>query len=366
MRLAGKVAVVTGAGGGFGEGIAKLFAREGARVVVADLSAAAAERVAAAIGNGAIAVHGDVSKRRRCAAHGAAAVDKFGGLDIVVNNAGTTHRNKPMLEVDEATFDRVYAVNVKSIYWMVQAAVPVLRRAGARRLDHQHQLDRGNTAPPRPRLVQRHQGRGEHHDALHGDRARARQHPRQLRSARSLGATGLPSCSWASPTTRKSAPSSSPRIPLGRMSRPPTSPTPVSGSAKMRRLHHRHSAAGGRRPHGLMNILSIQSWVAYGHVGNAAAVFPLQRLGAEVWAVNTVQFSNHTGYGDWTGTSSPARRCADDRQRHRGARRLARLRRRAVRLHGRRRHGRGDPRRGAAREGGESTRDLLLRSGDRR
>ena len=50
-----------------------------------------------------------------------------------------------------------------------------------------------------------------------------------------------------------------------------------------------------------MNILSIQSWVSYGHVGNASAMFPLQRLGAEVWAVNTVQFSNHTGYGDWTG-----------------------------------------------------------------
>jgi pyridoxine kinase len=51
-----------------------------------------------------------------------------------------------------------------------------------------------------------------------------------------------------------------------------------------------------------LNILSIQSWVAYGHVGNASAVFPLQRLGAEVWAINTVQFSNHTGYGAWTGT----------------------------------------------------------------
>ena len=50
-----------------------------------------------------------------------------------------------------------------------------------------------------------------------------------------------------------------------------------------------------------MNILSIQSWVSYGHVGNASAIFPLQRLGAEVWAINTVQFSNHTGYGDWTG-----------------------------------------------------------------
>ena len=52
---------------------------------------------------------------------------------------------------------------------------------------------------------------------------------------------------------------------------------------------------------GIMNILSIQSWVAFGHVGNASAVFPLQRLGAEVWAINTVQFSNHTGYGHWTG-----------------------------------------------------------------
>ena len=59
-----------------------------------------------------------------------------------------------------------------------------------------------------------------------------------------------------------------------------------------------------------MNILSIQSWVSYGHVGNASAVFPLQRLGAEVWAINTVQFSNHTGYGDWKGRSTPASRCA--------------------------------------------------------
>jgi pyridoxine kinase len=56
---------------------------------------------------------------------------------------------------------------------------------------------------------------------------------------------------------------------------------------------------------GALNILSIQSWVAYGHVGNASAVFPLQRLGAEVWAVNTVQFSNHTGYGHWTGDVFP-------------------------------------------------------------
>jgi 3-oxoacyl-[acyl-carrier protein] reductase len=130
MRLAGKIAVVTGAGGGFGEGIARCFAREGARVVVADLDAGAAGRVAGDIGPAALPVHGDVSRGPDVQAMVDAAVEKFGGLDIVVNNAGTTHRNQPMTEVDEATFDRVYAVNVKSLYWMAQAALPVLRRQG--------------------------------------------------------------------------------------------------------------------------------------------------------------------------------------------------------------------------------------------
>jgi 3-oxoacyl-[acyl-carrier protein] reductase len=130
MRLQGKIAIVTGAGGGFGEGIARQFAAEGAHVVVADLRADAAARVAAEIGHGAIAIAGDVSVGADVHAMVVAAVDCFGSLDIVVNNAGTTHRNQPLLDVDEATFDRVYAVNVKSLYWMAQAAVPVLRRQG--------------------------------------------------------------------------------------------------------------------------------------------------------------------------------------------------------------------------------------------
>ena len=130
MRLAGKSAVVTGAGGGFGEGIARRFAAEGARLVVTDINPEAARRVAASIGNGAVAVAGDVSRGEDMRAMIAAATDRFGGLDILVNNAGTTHRNQPMLDVDEATFDRVYAVNVKSIYWAMQAAVPVFRAQG--------------------------------------------------------------------------------------------------------------------------------------------------------------------------------------------------------------------------------------------
>ncbi len=130
MRLQGKVALVTGAGGGFGEGIARLFAAEGAKVVCADMRAEAASAVAGGLGAAAVAVTGDVSRGPDVQAMVDAAVSSFGGLDIVVNNAGTTHRNRPMLEVGADEFDRVYAVNVKSIYWMAQAAVPVLRRQG--------------------------------------------------------------------------------------------------------------------------------------------------------------------------------------------------------------------------------------------
>ncbi len=129
MRLERKVAVVTGGGGGFGEGIARRFAAEGARVVVADRDADAAARVAAAIGGHAIT--GDVSIGADVRAMVAAAEQTFGALDIVVNNAGTTHRNRPMLEVDEAAFDRLYAVNVKSLFNMAHAAVPLFRRQGA-------------------------------------------------------------------------------------------------------------------------------------------------------------------------------------------------------------------------------------------
>ena len=130
MRLQGKVALVTGAGGGFGEGIARLFAAEGARVVCADLRADAATATAEAIGAAAHPVTGDVSNGADVQRMVDAAVQAFGGVDIVVNNAGTTHRNQPMLDVDEQEFDRVYATNVKSIYWMARACVPVLRRQG--------------------------------------------------------------------------------------------------------------------------------------------------------------------------------------------------------------------------------------------
>ncbi|AQV93099.1 MULTISPECIES: SDR family oxidoreductase [Cupriavidus] len=133
MRLADKVAIVTGGGSGFGEGIAHTFAREGANVVVADLREEAAERVAAAIrdaGGRARAVRADVSREADTEAMREAALATFGDVHIVVNNAGTTHRNKPILEVTEEEFDRVYAVNVKSIYWSARAFIPHFRQRG--------------------------------------------------------------------------------------------------------------------------------------------------------------------------------------------------------------------------------------------
>ncbi|MGF6843568.1 3-oxoacyl-[acyl-carrier protein] reductase [Paraburkholderia youngii] len=133
MRLTGKTAIVTGGGSGFGEGIAKTFAREGANVVVNDLNGPAAERVASEIaitGGKAIAVPGNVAHRDDWRTLREAALEDFGSVQIVVNNAGTTHRNKPVLEVTEAEFDRVYAVNVKSIYWSVQEFVPYFRGQG--------------------------------------------------------------------------------------------------------------------------------------------------------------------------------------------------------------------------------------------
>ena len=150
MRLQGKVAIVTGAGSGFGEGIAKTFAREGARVVVNDINDAGGRRVADEINAGntgaAVFVRADVTRDPETATMFAAAVDNYGGVDIVVNNAGYTHRNKPVLEVTEDEFDRIYAVNVKAIFWAVRHAVPLFERRGGGVI-----INTASTAGLRPR-----------------------------------------------------------------------------------------------------------------------------------------------------------------------------------------------------------------------
>ena len=130
MRLSGKTAIVTGAASGFGRGIAELYAREGAKLALLDINEEAVHAVAAAIGGEVLGLRCDVARGADVTAAVEAALARFGDVEIVVNNAGISHRNRPMLEVEEAEFDRVYAVNVKSIFHMAHAVVPHLRKRG--------------------------------------------------------------------------------------------------------------------------------------------------------------------------------------------------------------------------------------------
>ena len=146
MRLAGKVAIVTGAASGFGRGIAEAFAAEGAKVVIADINTSGAAQVASGIGTAAVPFTCDVTLKADVEALVKATVLTFGGLDIVVNNAGTTHRNQPLMGVSEEEFDRIYAVNVKSIYLTALAAVPELQKRGGGSI-----INVASTAGLRPR-----------------------------------------------------------------------------------------------------------------------------------------------------------------------------------------------------------------------
>ena len=133
MRLQDKVIIVTGSGGGIGEGIAKRLASEGAKLIVNDIQSAAGEKVVADIrsaGGQAVFVAADVTRNTEVQALVQAAVTHFGRLDVMVNNAGWTHRNRPALEVSEEEFDRCFAVNMKSIYLSTIHATPVFRQFG--------------------------------------------------------------------------------------------------------------------------------------------------------------------------------------------------------------------------------------------
>ncbi len=147
MRLQGKTAIVTGAASGFGAGIAARFAAEGARVMIADINRAAAEAVANDLD--AVAQTVDVADDESVRAMAQAAIDRLGHVDILVNNAGVTHLPMPMEEVPEDEFDRVLAVNAKSVYLTARHLVPQMKARGRGAI-----LNIASTAglSPRPRL----------------------------------------------------------------------------------------------------------------------------------------------------------------------------------------------------------------------
>ena len=132
-RLAGKVAIVTGAASGFGLATTRKFLSEGAKVVAADLNASALEKHFPSDSSSAshvAPISANVTSQADWAKLVETAEQKFGGVDILVNNAGTSYKNKPTLEVTEEEFDKVFAVNVKSIYWSIPAVVPALKKRG--------------------------------------------------------------------------------------------------------------------------------------------------------------------------------------------------------------------------------------------
>lgn len=145
-RLFGKIAIITGGASGFGKGIVEVFHEQGANVVIADLNLEGAQGVANGLGERAIALKCDVTKLADLRSVVASAVRSFGKVDIVVNNAGWSHKNQPMLDVSEDEFDLVFEVNVKSIYQMSKAIIPHMR-------EHKNGviINIGSTAGKRPR-----------------------------------------------------------------------------------------------------------------------------------------------------------------------------------------------------------------------
>lgn len=149
MRLEGKVAIVTGGASGFGAGITRKFVAEGARVMIADLNIDMANDLAAELGENVHTVQTNVAEDASVAGMVRATIQDFGRIDILINNAGTTHLPAVMEEVTEDDFDKVFAVNCKSVYLTAKHIVPLLKAQGSGAI-----LNVASTAgvSPRPRL----------------------------------------------------------------------------------------------------------------------------------------------------------------------------------------------------------------------
>jgi 3-oxoacyl-[acyl-carrier protein] reductase len=150
MRLSGKSAIVTGGASGFGAGIARRFILEGARVVIADIDGDAALAMAEELGDAALGLQVDVASADGVASMVETTVRSMGGVDILVNNAGIGHRPEPMESLSEETFDKIFEVNIKSIFRTAQQVVPIMKKNGSGAI-----LNIGSTGgvSPRPNLT---------------------------------------------------------------------------------------------------------------------------------------------------------------------------------------------------------------------
>lgn len=218
MRLKNKIAIVTGGASGFGRGICEAFVAEGAKVVVADINDIGARNLAHKFGSSALAHHCDVTSREEIDALITKTVNHFSGIDIVVNNAGVTHKNQPALDVSEEEFDKIYAVNVKSIFLMTKAVVPQLEKRGGGVI-----INTASTAGvrPRPGLTWYNGSKGA---ALVLTKSLAAElAPKNIRVNAInpvIGETGLLEDFMGLPDTPENRAKFTATIPLGRMSRP--------------------------------------------------------------------------------------------------------------------------------------------------
>lgn len=219
MRLQSKTALITGAASGFGKGIAERFAAEGAKVAIVDINGEGARAVAENIGEAAVALTCDVAKAEEINRSVAATAEAFGHIDIVVNNAGWSHKNQPLMEVDEATFRKVYDINVLSVFHMTKAVVPHWRNDGNGGV----MINVGSTAGirPRPGLTWYNSSKGAVHMMTRSLAAELA--PDKIRVnalAPVMGTTGLLETFMGLPDTPENRAKFIATVPMGRLCEP--------------------------------------------------------------------------------------------------------------------------------------------------
>ncbi|KAF6832981.1 short-chain dehydrogenase reductase family [Colletotrichum musicola] len=215
-RLAGKVAVITGGGHGFGEAIARRFALEGAKVLISDVSQPDGERVASSAPDAISFLKADATSAADWDALFDAARERYGRIDVLVNNAGTTYKNKPTADVTEAEFDRVFAVNVKGIFLGCKALMPRLIKQGEGGVVLN--ISSIGSVRPRPGLVWYNASKGAVSNATKGLAAEYGPHQIRVNSiCPLLSGTGLFESFAGVPDTPENREKFLGNVPLGRL-----------------------------------------------------------------------------------------------------------------------------------------------------